>query len=210
MDVGARRSRPLSKRLRPHQSSWGLNCSRLALPAPGLQRALGLQVSRSPELAASRVRCSVQSSVLALWGRSAAAPQTLRLMLQPPLTLPSGSPWDPCMERTAVHVREQSNNYVIERGRLICPAQTPRDSHEGTVSRPPWGSSRSRGQHDRARNASFHHTRDALDSANATGAARKHGKMCMGWRLSSAARISTKLRAPRFTRLGACCRNAGG
>lgn len=71
-------------------------------------------------------------------GELAAAPHTMIAMLQPPLTLPSGSPWDPCIGALPLAVREQSNNYVIERGLLISAGSEltdARDSHEGSVCR---------------------------------------------------------------------------
>jgi hypothetical protein len=75
-------------------------------------------------------------------------------MLQPPLTLPSGSTWDPCIGALPLAVREQSNNYVIECRLLISAASEltdPRDSHEGSVRS--WGA---RTVRDRGQNASFH------------------------------------------------------
>lgn len=59
--------------------------------------------------------------------------------------------------RAAAPVREQSNNYVIERGLLICAASEltdPRDSHEGASSRGARGETATRAQ-----NASFHKMR---------------------------------------------------
>lgn len=71
--------------------------------------------------------------------------------------------------RAAAPVREQSNNYVIERGLLICDASQltdPRDSHE--VCQQSWGARTNRDQGPKMP----HLTRcESLDSANATEAA---------------------------------------
>jgi hypothetical protein len=165
-DVGSRRSRPLSKRLRLHQGSCalgcfnGFNCTRRALASPDLH----LQLLVSAVLSIVRV---VGSSQLLRTGWIA--------MLQPPLTLLNGSPWDPCIGALPLAVREQGNNYVIERGLLISAASEltdARDSHEGSVHRG------ARGQTATGAKMPHFTLREPLDSANATEAAWAENTAC--------------------------------
>lgn len=104
-------------------------------------------------------------------------------MLQPPLTLPCASPWDPCTGALPLAVREQSSNYVIERGLLISTlhhrSQTPETRTRAARSRGARGQSATR--------AKMPHftSRELLDSANATEAAQaENAAFGVGWRLS--------------------------
>lgn len=115
-----------------------------ALETPAISpRLSGVQLTQSLEASSSWSR---RASAAALQHRAqnAHAVGSLQLlrkdwiaMLQPPLTLPSRSPWDPCIARRAAAVREQHNHYVIACGLLICAASEltgPPSLARGTAS----------------------------------------------------------------------------
>lgn len=55
-------------------------------------------------------------------------------MLQPPLTLPCASPWDPCIGALPLVVREQSSTIMSSSLSVPAPVLTePRDSHEAST-----------------------------------------------------------------------------
>lgn len=78
-------------------------------------------------------------------------------MLQPPLTLPSGSPWDPCIDvqpLLCVSIATIMSSSAGCLSALHQRPQTPRDSHEGSSGRGARGQTATRAQ-----NASFHQMR---------------------------------------------------
>ena len=94
-----------------------------------------------------------------LWGSLQLLHKGWIAMLQAPLTLPFGSPWDPCIDAMPLLCVSRATimSSVIERGLFIC---CPRASLGGSVSSDAPQHRGARGQAvTRAQNASFHQMR---------------------------------------------------
>lgn len=127
-------------------------------------------------------------------------------MLQPPLTLPSGSPWDPCIDVQPLLCVSIATIMSSSAGCLSALHQRPQTPETRTRAAAVVG----REDKPRPGPKMPHFTRcEPLDSANATEAAMRRENV-RGMASQRAARISTKLCSPRFTRSLARSQHVGG
>ena len=128
-------------------------------------------------------------------GELAAAPQRLDCELQPPLTLPLRSQADPCIDALPLLCVNRATIMSSSAGCLSAmhrSSQTPETRTRCTSSRGARGQTATRAPKCLiSPDASLSIARTLLKPLENTG------ELCVGWRLSVQARISTKLCSPR-------------